>query len=308
MKLIKPEVEFLGRVPTGYKDALKLIEKAGRTCYKSEKKITEKSAETFVQKLVDRTHLAMVEHSNFVVRTVEKYRVQDTLKVANCSLINAGKYLNVACDRGTNERRVYVGGNLTAWAQMCKDFTWHMAEFAPFAEVYKDLFNLPDILGELPDSKLEGIKWEICPDDEIPEELQRYAIKFVCDRGVSHELVRHRQCSFAQESTRYVNYGGSDMQFVEPTGYDSWERFTQKTFTSSCSISEMAYNSMLTSGMSPQQARTVLPNALKTEIIVTADVAEWKHIRKLRTAAGAHPDMQLIMGLVPWESFLGEKK
>jgi len=146
--------------------------------------------------------------------------------------------------------------------------------------------------------------WEICPHNEIPKEFHRYSAKFICDRGVSHELVRHRPCSFAQESTRYVNYAGKDMEFIEPAGFEDWTNPQKNNFEITLEECEDGYKDMLIWGLKPQQARAVLPNALKTEIVVTADPAEWKHIRSLRTSKAAHPDMQRIMNMMPWKEFL----
>ena len=295
MKIIKPSVEFFGAVPTEYNAALKFIEMAGRTCYKSEDKITETSAEGFVRKLISARptpHLAMVEHSNFVARMHQPETIIMGLISTIVSI--AGKYLNVL----QNSDYIYVGGSLTAWYQRGNIVGWDDPIFRAFARRYDDLFDI--IL-------LDPIytPWDSCPHDEIPKELHRYAAKFICDRGVSHELVRHRPCSFAQESTRYVNYGGKDMEFIEPDEYGEGVDLTQDRFKEACKLSERYYNDLLKYGdLSPQQARAVLSNALKTEIVVTADATEWKHIRKLRTAKSAHPDMQRVMNMMPWEEFL----
>jgi len=287
MKIIKPSIEFFGAVPTEYNAALKFIEMAGRTCYKSEDKITDDSAEGFVKKLIKAEHLAMVEHSNFVVR-----RLDSSLDQLQHLRSSAGKYLNV----NSIGWHTYIGGNLTAWYQ--RFLTKGLGPiFDPFCETYDNTFGL-----EFPEGGCD--QWEICPHNEIPKELHRYSAKFICDRGVSHELVRHRPCSFAQESTRYVNYGGKDMEFIEPDGFGDWGTTARHWFSQHCADSEQVYRALVSSDFSPQQARAVLPNALKTEIVVTADAAEWTHIRKLRTAKAAHPDMQRVMNMMPWEEFL----
>ena len=288
MKIIKPSVEYFGAVPTEYNAALKFIEIAGRTCYKSEDKITEDSAEGFVRKLIKAGHLAMVEHSNFVVRT------NNSFTPAYIALMTEqlGKYINVKVWKD----HIYVGGSLTAWAQVTMEIRYATV-LVPFVDIYGALFDQSMV-------KIHS-SWEVCPHDEIPKELHRYSAKFICDRGVSHELVRHRPCSFAQESTRYVNYGGKDMEFIEPDEFEGWVDLTQARFKEACKMSRRYYNDLLKYGdLKPQQARAVLPNALKTEIVVTTDAAEWEHIRKLRTAKSAHPDMQRVMNMMPWEEFL----
>lgn len=123
------------------------------------------------------------------------------------------------------------------------------------------------------------------------------SVKFVCDRGVSHEIVRHRMASYCQESTRYCNYSKDDFQgeitVIEPifleqytNGYSMWEE--------ACQIAERAYFKMLDWGCSPQEARAVLPNSLKTEIVMTANLREWRHFLKLRTSKAAHPQIREI--------------
>lgn len=123
------------------------------------------------------------------------------------------------------------------------------------------------------------------------------SVKFVCDRGVSHEIVRHRMASYCQESTRYCNYSKNDFQgeitVIEPIfleqytdGYSMWEE--------ACQNAERAYFKMLDWGCSPQEARAVLPNSLKTEIVMTANLREWRHFLKLRTSRAAHPQIREI--------------
>lgn len=132
-----------------------------------------------------------------------------------------------------------------------------------------------------------------------------FTVKFVCDRGVSHEIVRHRMASYCQESTRYCNYGKGDFNgeiiVIEPSylikgtaAYDAWK--------AACEATEQAYFDLLNWGLSPQEARAVLPNSLKTEVVMTANIREWRHILKLRCSKAAHPQMrevatQLLKGL-----------
>ena len=126
-------------------------------------------------------------------------------------------------------------------------------------------------------------------------------VKFIVDRGVSHEIVRHRIASYSQESTRYCNYGndkfGSEITVVKPvffdegtTAYEIWKR--------SCEDDEKAYFDLLNEGCSPQQARSVLPNSLKTELVATMNLREWRHFFRLRTAMDAHPQMREVATLL----------
>ncbi len=124
------------------------------------------------------------------------------------------------------------------------------------------------------------------------------SVRIVCDRGISHEIVRHRLCSFSQESTRYANYSkkkfGKEITVIRPffweagsDQYIEWEK-TMKA----C---EKAYLKLLEHGAKAQEARSVLPNSLKTEIIVSANIREWRHIFKLRCSGASHPQMRQVM-------------
>lgn len=134
-------------------------------------------------------------------------------------------------------------------------------------------------------------------------------VKFITDRGVTHELVRHRICSFTQESTRYCNYGkgkfGSEITVIEPFFYSklivvNGEHVRERhheylAWRDACSIAEQIYLKLLETGSKPQEARSVLPNSLKTEIVVTCNVREWRKIFELRTSKEAHPQIRQIM-------------
>lgn len=128
-------------------------------------------------------------------------------------------------------------------------------------------------------------------------EHENLSVKFICDRGVSHEIVRHRVASYAQESTRYCNYSkdkfGNEITVIKPCFWDehsaqygAWETM--------CRQAEKCYFELLENGASPQEARSVLPNSLKTEIVMTANLREWQHFFKLRTASSAHPQIREI--------------
>lgn len=191
MKIIRQSHKIIS-IP---ENILQTIESIGRTCYKSEDKITETSAEGFVNKLINNKHYAMIEFGDIIV-------------------------------------------------------------------------------------------------------------KFITNRGITHELVRHRLCSFAQESTRYVRYDG-EMEFIEPVwiGISSYDQ--TQLFRNSLLYAEKVYQELLSLGWKPQQAREVLPNALKTEIVVKANIREWRHIFQLRCAPDAHPQMRALM--IPLLQELQEK-
>ena len=120
-------------------------------------------------------------------------------------------------------------------------------------------------------------------------------VRFICDRGVSHELVRHRVASFSQESTRYCNYSkdrfGSEITVIEP----DLVGMAHTIWRVSCEDAERNYFELIREGVKPQMARSVLPNSLKTEVVMTANPREWRHVFRLRCAEAAHPQMREIM-------------
>jgi len=183
MKVIKAGYEILTKLDR--EEILKSIEIAGRTCYKSEDRITEDSASKFVEMVCKRQHLSVIEHKSMTVR-------------------------------------------------------------------------------------------------------------FIVDRGVSHELVRHRISSFSQESTRYVNYKG-EMEFIEPSFWGEIGEMSQGAWLVSMEDSERRYRNMIKFGCKPEQARSVLPNSLKTEIVMTANFRQWKEVFKQRCSPEAHPQMREVM-------------
>lgn len=132
-------------------------------------------------------------------------------------------------------------------------------------------------------------------------EHEKITVTVICDRGVSHEIVRHRIASYSQESTRYCNYNsekfGKELTFIKPCfwsedsdKYAVWEKQMQQI--------EDTYNQLIDSGASPQEARAILPNSLKTEIVITMNIREWRHFFNLRTSAGAHPQMREIASIM----------
>ena len=144
---------------------------------------------------------------------------------------------------------------------------------------------------------LDDLKY-VCEPTEY--HAKRITAKFICDRGVSHEIVRHRTMSFAQESTRYCNYSkskfGQELTFIEP----AWEFPSsdiiniKERFEAILGEAEANYMELITLGFKPQEARAVLPNALKTEIVVTAFIDDWKHFFELRCDSAAHPDIRKL--------------
>lgn len=141
-------------------------------------------------------------------------------------------------------------------------------------------------------------------------EHEKITVRFICDRGVTHEIVRHRMASYSQESTRYCNYAndkfGNELTFIKPCFWDEstdegkakmllWEKSMQNI--------ENEYNELIEMGAKPEEARSILPNSLKTEIVVTMNLRSWRHFFRLRTSPAAHPQIREIA-----ESLLVELK
>lgn len=128
-------------------------------------------------------------------------------------------------------------------------------------------------------------------------EHEKISVRIICDRGVTHEIVRHRIASYSQESTRYCNYTkdkfGNELTFIKPCFW-SEDSDRYRLWIETMQVIENSYNKMIELGAKPQEARSILPNSLKTEIIVTMNLREWRHFFKLRTSNRAHPQMREI--------------
>ena len=277
MKLIESKVELIEQQP-GLDGVYKQIELAGRTCYKSEDKITEDSAKEFVDRMIKSKHGAMLEHGTVYLDIHRDNRLYETFKTKYS--MNRYSKLIEGTFYPTSGNHLYITTNL----RVLVENNW-----------------------------LDDLEY-ICEPTEYHE--KRITARFTCDRGVSHEIVRHRVMSFAQESTRYCNYGkdkfGNEVTFIKPTWYSIVSDEQKEAFDDFLSISEEAYMALLDkwenrtpdkryktkfkgNPLTPQQARQVLPNALKTEIIVTGFESDWEHFFSLRSpkagAQGAHPDI-----------------
>jgi len=144
-------------------------------------------------------------------------------------------------------------------------------------------------------SHLKMIKKLLNSNHESVLEFASATIRFITDRGVTHELVRHRLCSFAQESTRYVNYKKKEIQFITPVDFEMWSEISKNAWLESMELAEKNYILMLDNGLSPEYARSILPNSLKTEIVVNTNFREWMHIFRLRCTRYAHPQIRDLM-------------
>lgn len=132
-------------------------------------------------------------------------------------------------------------------------------------------------------------------------EHEKISVRVICDRGVSHEIVRHRIASYSQESTRYCNYTkekfGEEITVIKPL---FWEEGSKEygLWHKAMEAAEYSYNQLIKAGAKPQEARSVLPNSLKTEIVVTMNLREWRHFFRMRTASRAHPQMREVANMI----------
>lgn len=288
MRLVKPSFEIMAssietKVPLrySYANVNKLIEAAGRTCYKTEDKITETSADAFVEMLRKRKHAAMLEHSWGVVALPDivgkRYWAGPRSPFLRYSLLYHESNIDIP-NKSRRTMLLLIAGNMRA-----------------FEEEYPDMWQRRRV--------------EFKTADHDPNLLHAVTVRIICDRGVTHEIVRHRPPAYAQESTRYCNYEGGVTFVIPPwTGLMPGEvnvghifgkrqisMLPQERWICAMANAEEDYIQLLKDGWSPQEARSVLPNSTKTEIVITTNVLEWKWIFGLRVAKAAHPQMREVM-------------
>lgn len=147
------------------------------------------------------------------------------------------------------------------------------------------------------ESSINFVKNIIQSGHESVLEHEKISVRLICDRGVSHEIVRHRIASYSQESTRYCNYSrdkfDGELVFIKPCFWQE-ESINYNIWKHTMEMCETAYLDMIRNGATAQEARSVLPNSLKTEIVMTMNMREWRHFFKLRTSKRAHPQMREI--------------
>jgi len=144
-----------------------------------------------------------------------------------------------------------------------------------------------------PDSAQQFVKMILKSGHESVIEHVSVTVRVICDRGVAHEIVRHRLAAYSQESTRYCNYRSRGIQVIEPFFFAE-DRAKYQIWQEAMAACEKAYNTLIETGASPQEARSVLPNSLKTEIVITYNLREWRHFFTLRCSKRAHPQMREI--------------
>ncbi len=234
----------------------------------------------FVGRLIANGHLAMIEHARFL------FRLEEEAWKRLFALQNP--YVLLRQDKGRFYASLSLRPILEAKDESRRAFLPLIAALPP------EIRSLFGVEVDSPGAVL------VPPESEGLERSNLESFVFwtyllITDRGVSHELVRHRPCSFAQESTRYCNYSkekfDSCLTFLRPLGYEN----NKATYDAYFQEVSRTYFRLLSAGLTPQEARSVLPNALKTSIIVTASLSEWDHIFALRCSPHAHPDIRRLM-------------
>lgn len=286
-------------------DPMKHIERIARVCYKSEHKICNNSAKKMIKALYDNKHMAMLEHYRFIMEVGESmYNALEQLELKHFEFTCSGRFL-VSCNARSLINMVDEDSNADNHGILPISMSYFRNELIGNIVKHYDCYELFGLDRNHPPVLSYGVNFiENKREAMSANEFIKHgwmSCKFITDRGVSHELVRHRLASFAQESTRYCNYNkdkfNNEITVVNPfcgkESYDVhmiWERL--------CKDAERAYFELLSCDVKPQIARSVLPTSLKTEIVVTANIEEWLHIFELRsigTTGKPHPMMKNIM-------------
>lgn len=303
MKLIKPSFEILES-----QGSLKDIELAARTCYQSQDKISEddSSAKILVANLIKREHFAMLEFGKNVIFEIYYNHIFD--EIINLNLLHELKHFNIS----STKNRLLISMNPRTAIEVYNKIDVDVSGFGNlFIKAIQDEYL--ELIGEKK-INVNGPSLDVflrISESELT--LEEYdihkfiTVKFICDRGISHELVRHRLCSFAQKSTRYCDEKDI-IEFIEPPWYDNFKSIgnISDLFCDQLFYTEINYKRLRDFNWKSEQARAVLPNALATEIVVKTSLEEWKHIFELRCDKSAHPQMRELM--IPLrEEFINRK-
>ena len=267
MQIIKPNTIELVQ-GAGFHSMLQHIEYCGRTCYKSEDKITEDSCHRFVNMLREHSHGAMLEHGT-VYLTIPENDVQEWAM--------------------SEESNRYV-----LWIYFMRNLPYSKCIYSEgnyyITTNYRVIIenDLEDFMNKY---------WAECTDNHA----KRRTFRITCNRGVSHEFVRHRVFSFAQESQRYVNYSkdkfNKELKFIKPLYFED-NTIQYCLWLNSCTECEKHYMTLINNNATPQQAREVLTNAVATELIMTGFESDWEQFFELRCAKDAHPQAQEIANMI----------
>lgn len=287
IKIVKPKAEIIINNDT----VLQRIERVGRICYKSEDKITDDSFK-FVRKIIASGHHSVLE---FGMISINMYceTLTDMYNVRNIAK-NESPYIKTLVNHVTPV--VTLTASLRVWFELM------MANpvFSMTSNIVRHVFSKNEELSvfgnnlRIPcfpeDGRIKSA--QIVNPEDVHFSHKQYLVKFTVSRAISHQIVRHRPCSFMQESQRYCRYD-KEMTFIEPLWVDNAEK--SELFADDCENAFYRYNRRIQQGLKPQEARGCLPQDTKTELYVMADAKEWNHIFSQRCASGADPEIQRVM-------------
>ena len=295
MKVIPPSYEILKNLD---KQSLAIrIEVCGRLCYKSEDKITPESAPPFIKRILKHGHNSVTEMAVLTIKI--EY---DAESIASQLFAAQPKYFQL--DR-IDKKTLLMSGSVRAFRELFLDhgtlkivkaITSYLAEKHPL--FFEDILPKRSLVSQ---QRVNVKKIPLAEVEKMSTDLlakHRYiAVKFIVNRAVTHEMVRHRPCGFLQESQRYCRYSdskfGSQVTFIKPLFYKEGTK-EYKLWEEAMIETEKLYVKLLETS-TPQAARTVLPNSCKTELIVYANLLQWAHMFRLRTSKGADPSMREVM-------------
>jgi len=285
IEYINQDVEYIGRAPSNPATMLKQLESFGRLCWKSEPKEDSNSLK-FVKTLISRGHTSVLEHSNITL-LLGKLNGQSNLPLTDIW----PRFFHI----DVINQNLYLSGSLRSWLE-------HHIEIDKWLNpslciITQSLHNyIPEIF-EDPPSLFKYFYTPIVEDEQTGNQ-PIYIFKMTVDRGISHEIVRHRTLQFTQESTRYVNYMNHPIRIIIDSG-------TQMSSTLRYAVDEALarYEQLLHVDVKPEIARDVLPHCIATDMIVSGRLSAWKHFYKLRYGKGAHPRIREVAFRVN-ESFL----
>lgn len=252
-------------------DPYKMVERAGRVCYKSEDKITEDSAKPFVERMKANKHYAMLEHGTI--------------------------YLYDFCEHNTDHF-----SDFCAFYEKYKHNPYSRVKLVTNGDFLNSVTYayITTNLRVLVENRWESDLEHMCsPTDE---HYKRATVHFKVDIGVGREITRHRVFSFAQESTRYCNYAkakfNSAVEYIDPSWIESKDESVRDAIEEALAQANDSYQKLISLGCTPQEARYVLPLATKSELVMTGFIDDWKHFFDLRSSTaltGApHPDMKAV--------------
>jgi thymidylate synthase (FAD) len=282
---VEQSVTPFGSCPSDEDAMLRRIELCGRVAYKSEDKITPDSAKAFVLMLKKRGHLSVLEHSNIVIKFGGGINMQ-------CLI--AKRFRQELYHRGTyhpmhhQDDDLLIAGNVRAWLETLEDAkeTWIGMEIQSALQAH-----YPILFGDEIKESLHGIMNTEEQVNHTCIDLAAHTFKIVTDRGITHELVRHRLFSFTQESTRYINYKNRGLTFIAPE-----EAIKMQSNIGNRRMRTMSdwYRAEIDGGYPPQIARDWLPHLTKSEIFMTGRRSAWQHFIALRDSPAAHPRIREI--------------